>query len=457
LSMAGKSVGGFMPRKFVFGMIVAAWCATIIYVFFPGYIYADAYDQYQQALKGTFSDWHPPVMSAFWRLQIQVFQTGSIFYAINIAALCLSLYLLLAPYKLYASVPVFFALALCPVFFGLIAVVWKDVFLACLVLLSASIIFNRSIETGTVCYRYKAICLVLLIVASLTRANAPFITAPIILMVTIGWNARFSGLIASVLLAVALIGVSGPINHRLLGARSDNPLISLQVYDLAGISHFSGDVKLPGEYSPEDQEKIVGSCYTPVHWDVYAWGDCKFVVDKLNRKSLGKVWVNSIVGHPIAYLQHRLSHFNNLLRYWGHQPAYKYYVMVPPGYQTDSPQNQNQIHRKYTEIMEQYDRQPWHFGFIWYALSIGLLIATSCANRVPGKLVNCLSFASFAYISAYFVVGVAADFRYLLPAVFILVAATVILVGQDRGISTSKQGLAGLLTMLAIIVAGVVK
>lgn len=446
-----------MSRKIIFGMIVATWCATLIYVFYPGYIYADAYDQYQQALKGDFSDWHPPVMSAFWRLQIQIFQTGSIFFAINIAALCLSFFLLLSPYKLYASVPVFFALALCPVFFGLIAVVWKDVFLACLVLLAVSITFNRMIVSEAFETKYKVICLVLLLVASLTRANAPFITAPIILMVTIGWNARFSGLISSVLLAVALIGVSGPINHRLLGALSDNPLVSLQVYDLAGISHFAGDVKLPGEYSPADQKQIVESCYSPVHWDVYAWGDCGFVVDKLNRNNLGKVWVNSILSNPIAYLQHRLSHFNDLLRFWGHQPAYKYYVMVPPGYQTDRPQNQNQIHRKYTEIMEQYDRQPWHFGFVWYALSIGLLIATAYTNRAPEKVVNCLSFASFTYISAYFVVGVAADFRYLLPAVFLLVAATIILVGQGRGIATSKQGLAGLLTMLAIIVAGVIK
>lgn len=445
-----------MSRKIIFGMIVATWCATLIYVFYPGYIYADAFDQYQQALKGDFSDWHPPVMSAFWRLQIQIFQTGSIFFAINIAALCLSFFLLLSPYKLYASVPVFFALALCPVFFGLIAVVWKDVFLACLVLLVVSITFNRMIVSEAFETKYKVTCLVLLLVASLTRANAPFITAPIIIMITIGWNTRLKSFVFSAILAIMLIGVSGPINHKLFGALSANPLISLQVYDLAGISNFTGAIEVPGNYTSEEKQRIVGGCYSPVHWDVYAWGSCRFVVEKMQRDGLGLVWVKSIFRNPISYLKHRVSHFNDLLRFWGHKPTYNYFVIVPPGYQSDSPQRDNAVIRKYTDIMGKYDHQPWHFGFVWYALSIGLFIATAYSKRTPEKLVNCLAFSSFTYISAYLVVGVAADFRYFLPAVFILVAATIILFGFGQNIVKSKQGLTGLLTMLAIVTVGII-
>lgn len=445
-----------MAHRLLFGGFVAAWSAAFIYVFFPGYIYADSFDQYQQALSGVFSDWHPPIMSAFWRLQILLLQTGSAFFAINVLGLYLSFYLLLSPYKAYVSIPTFITLALCPVFFGLISVVWKDVFLACLVLLTVSITFNRMIVNDRIEITYKVVCFTLLLVASLTRANAPFITAPIMLMITLGWSARLRSWATATLLSIILIAASGPINHKILMAKSANPLVSLEVYDLAGISHFSKSVVLPGQYSADEDKKIMGDCYSPVHWDVYAWGNCSFVVEKLNRDKLSSLWIRSIVNSPIAYIKHRLSHFNDLLRFEGRKPAYKYYVMVPPGYQSDNPQRENVVHSGYSAIMEKYDRQPWHFGFVWYALSIGLFIATINGSTPVRKFVNCLAFASFTYISAYLVVGVAADFRYLLPAIYMLVGATIILVGFGWNTIKSKQGLIGLVVMLAIINAGII-
>nr|WP_196107399.1 MULTISPECIES: hypothetical protein [unclassified Ochrobactrum] len=445
-----------MRHRLLFGLFVAAWTAIIIYIFAPGYIYADSYDQYQQALNGTFSDWHPPIMSAFWRFQILLLHTGSAFFAINVITLYFSFYLLLSPYKAHVSIPTFVVLALCPVFFGLISVVWKDVFLACLVLLAVSIAFNRLIEKGKIETTYKVFCLSILLVASLTRANAPFITAPIILIIALGWDSFLKSWVAAAFLSIALIAVSGPINHRILMAESANPLVSLEVYDLAGISHFSGTVALPGQYSTDENKRIVEGCYSPVHWDVYAWGDCGFVVEKLNRDGLSAIWIRAIANNPVAYLKHRLSHFNDLLRFLGQKPAYKYYVTVPPGYQSDSPQKVNAVHNRYSAIMDQYDRQPWHYGFVWYALSIGLFIATIYGKSLAGKFVNCLAFASFTYISAYLVVGVAADFRYLLPAIYILVGASIIFAGFSRDTIQSKQGVIGLASMLAIIGVGVI-
>lgn len=444
-----------MRHKVIFGSFVATWAAIIIFMFFPGYIYSDSFDQYQQALSGELTDWHPPIMSAIWRLQILLFGTGSIFYAINILAVYIALYLLLVPYKCWISIPVFILLALCPVIFGLIPIVWKDVFLASLVFLSASIAINRITINGKIEKKYKILSLILLLVASLVRANAPFITAPLLLMLLIGWDNRFKSIIISGIAAIALIGISGPINNHLLGARQSHPLISLEVYDLSGVSHFSGKLEVPGKYSTDEQQRILNSCYSSTHWDVYAWGECAFVTENLNRNDLGSTWLKAILNNPLAYLEHRASHFNNFLRFIGNEPAYKYYVGVPPGYQSDNPQRRNTTHQYYTQLMERYNSQPWHFGFVWYAISIGLFIATFTPKNFIENLINCLSFASFLYISGYLIVGVAADFRYFLPAIYLLIAAIIVLAGYGRTILLSTQGLIGIATTLVIICIGV--
>lgn len=444
-----------MGHKIIYGAFVATWASIIIFMFFPGYIYSDSFDQYQQALSGEFSDWHPPIMSAIWRLQILFFGTGSIFYATNILAVYIALYLLLMPYKFWISIPIFIILALCPVFFGLAPIVWKDVFLASLVFLSASIAINRITVNGKIEKKYKIISLVLLLVASLVRANAPFITAPLIVLFLIGWDNRFKSILISGIAAIGLIGISGPINNHLLGARQSHPLISLEVYDLAGVSNFSGKLQVPGTYSTDEQQRILNSCYSSTHWDVYAWGECAFVTENLNRNGLGSAWLRAILNNPLAYFEHRVSHFNDFLRFIGNEPAYKYYVSVPPGYQSDNPQRINATHQYYTRLMERYNSQPWHYGFVWYAISIGLFIATFKPKNTIENLINCLSFASFLYISGYLIVGVAADFRYFLPAVYLLIASTVVLAGYARTILLSKQGLIGIATTLAIISTGV--
>lgn len=45
-----------MGHKIIYGAFVATWASIIIFMFFPGYIYSDSFDQYQQALSGEFSD-----------------------------------------------------------------------------------------------------------------------------------------------------------------------------------------------------------------------------------------------------------------------------------------------------------------------------------------------------------------------------------------------------------------
>ena len=55
------------------GVLVAIWSALFLRLFWPGRVNVDIANQYLQATeKIPYSDWHPPVMSAVWRILIDI-------------------------------------------------------------------------------------------------------------------------------------------------------------------------------------------------------------------------------------------------------------------------------------------------------------------------------------------------------------------------------------------------
>ena len=43
------------------------------YYFYPGFMSMDSLMQYNQAISNQYGDWHPPIMSWFWRGWLKVF------------------------------------------------------------------------------------------------------------------------------------------------------------------------------------------------------------------------------------------------------------------------------------------------------------------------------------------------------------------------------------------------
>jgi hypothetical protein len=86
------------------------------------------------------------------------------------------------------------------------------------------------------------------------------------------------------------------------------------VFDLGGISHFSGENVFPGQWTPEQTKLIVSGCYNPVAWDVY-WTQepCLFVMQRLEGEKLfgtsaiSNAWLHAVTAHPLAYLEHRTA------------------------------------------------------------------------------------------------------------------------------------------------------
>ena len=78
------------------------------------------------------------------------------------------------------------------------------------------------------------------------------------------------------------------------------------VFDLGGITHYSGQNQFPVAWTPDETALLTTKCYDPERWDVY-WTipPCPFVMKRLETEGLFKgspelpqAWLRAIASHP---------------------------------------------------------------------------------------------------------------------------------------------------------------
>lgn len=271
--------------------------------------------------------------------------------------------------------------------------------------------------------------------AVLLRANAVFGVAPLALAWAgwFGWR-RWWGRAALLLGAtVAAIALSGPVNHRLLGAGASHVERVLPVFDLAGIARFGGP--LPPRVEPARWRAAEArGCYSAYLWDALGdEGRCGFVADALGLGSaagdglIGE-WARAIAAHPLAYARHRLAHLNATLRWL--VPFGQPNAGAPP----DSQPNGDRLGDDRlggggtwrTEgpawVARALAATPLGWPAAWWAAGLGLWWTAAGTPRSPPRDLALGLFGSAGVMTASFaVVSIASDLRYHLWA---MVAAT---------------------------------
>jgi hypothetical protein len=172
---------------------------------------------------------------------------------------------------------------------------------------------------------------------ALIRTNAIFAIGPILLLYFAPGRqfglAKIVG--CSMLTAVVALRLSNWINHELIGAKPQDPLQSLQIFDLMGIAVGSGDIGVLGDRAPPMNK--IASCYTSYWRDPYSpWGICEdirhdveYVSDDLYKVTpylaeRSALWREAILEHPVAYMAHRLSHFNSSIYFFVPSLSFRY-------------------------------------------------------------------------------------------------------------------------------------
>jgi len=303
--------------RVVIALIALGGFAFTLWLFYPGILTFDARYVYQDMQKHYYGDWQSPVMLALWELIDPIAPgTGSI---LLLTAALYWFALAQVAWTVARRSPwlaiVLPLLGFSPPAFVLLGVIWRDVLFGVSWLLAAGLVFAVSHSRWTLRVPIQIVALVLFGFGFLLRPNA--LAAAPILAVYLLWPANFKfkrAALAYVPLVVALFALVQVVYYGVFHAERQHPLHSIMVFDLGGISHFSGENVFPGQWTPEQKKLIVSGCYKPIAWDIY-WTQepCLFVMGKLEGEKLfgtsaiSSAWLRAVTRHPLAYLEHRIS------------------------------------------------------------------------------------------------------------------------------------------------------
>jgi hypothetical protein len=280
----------------------------------------------------------------------------------------------------------------------------------------------------------------------LLRPNA-IVAAPL-LAAYVAWPSAFHWkrvavvLIPGIVAGYALIHVA---YYSVLNAERLYPLHSVFVFDLGGVSYYSGENRFPVAFTPEQTAMLLSdTCYKPDRWDYY-WhiAPCDFVMRRLERKDdkvfgtprLVEAWRNAVLSDPIAYLKHRATFMRSFLS--------RDVLLIPV---LDLNEPSRQVHARNPLFMAmiavQNVLQPaWllSLGF-WLAIAIAV-----CALAWPIRATPSGAFAlgatgsSVAYVLSFFPFGVAADFRYGYWCVLASLVGTVAVIAGRRAAANARS------------------
>jgi hypothetical protein len=394
------------------------YCLTVL-VFYPGYSTADARYVYDDAMAWHFGDWQSPAMAVLWRLIDPIAPGAPSMFLLTAALYWLAFGLLafLAARRVLWLGLATALVALMPPAFFFVGMIWRDVLFGVVWLGAAVLAFFAADCTPRWRAPLQALALLLVVLGVLLRPNA-LVAAPILAAYVI-WPMRFElkrvaiAFVPALVLFYALVPF---VYYDILRAERQNPQHSIFVFDLGGITHFSGVNQFPVAWSADQTALLISKCYDPLRWDTY-WHvePCPFVMRRLERRDdtifgtprLVEAWWHAVSTHPLAYLSHRamfmwqfLARSNLVLPVWDWLDPAASYGRSP----------------YFTPLVALHDvLQPtllFRAG-LWLALAIAVGVFAWPTRSTPaGAFAVGVTASAAVYVLTFFVVGVASDFRY---------------------------------------------
>lgn len=416
--------------------------ACNILVFYPGHMSNDTIQQLEQVLGYVpLCDWHPPAMVLLW--SALVWATGSVasMLVFQLSLLWLSLYLL-ARYlygvnrKRWASL-LPYALGLSPFVLNISGTIWKDVQMALVFLLASILLLVYAKKPRTNKLVVVAVT-ILVIYGTLMRYNAVLAAIPIVyycinlyiskshkrIKISLAIGGSFA-----ILLINLLVGAVFPVEKT-------HPASAVMLDDIVSVRQDRGfdDVSEPLRQHLYDVRSRCIKKGVPINsfW-VCAEDEDRAIVSRSHYGELSKLWLKTILQHPLSYAQYRVYTFT-LLLFVPNDHAYVYAGGIMP----------NNLGVKsrgvyMTKALGVYvnDFGYKHFAFLYQAwfwvLAAIALIVTSRRAKVHGAYVRMLAWSAFLYIVAYIPMVVAADYRYIYwPVIAVSVGAILLLVERGK-------------------------
>jgi hypothetical protein len=428
--------------------IALAGFAFTLWLFYPGILTFDAYYISQDMQKHAYGDWQSPAMLALWMLIDPIapgigsilLLTATLYWFAFAQIACV-----IATRSPWLAI-VLPLLGFMPPAFVLVGVIWRDILFAVCWLLAAGLVFAVARRRWTLRVPIQIVALVLFGFGLLLRPNA--LAAAPILAVYLLWPSNCTikrAAIAYVPLVVALFALVQVVYYGVFQAERQHPLHSTMVFDLGGISHFSGKNVFPGNWTPEEERLIVSGCYKPIAWDIY-WTQepCLFVMGKLEddklfgTSAISSAWFRAVTSHPLAYLEHRFSVEWQFL-------AGKNLVM----WTRDLDDPDKIIFADKPRLMalktvnDVLNETPLFRAGVWLLIDLALcLLMWRRRETAAGAFVLGVCGSGAVYVLSFFAVGVSTDLRYAYWAVLAALAGAVVAAQRPGKVELAPQQVA---------------
>ena len=427
-------------------MIVAGYALTLL-VFYPGVMTYDAKFVYEDIAKHTLGDWQSPAMTVLWRLIDPIAPgSGSMFlltaslYWLSFALLALAL----ARRSMWVavSVPI---LALAPPAFAFVGMIWRDMLFSTTWLLAAVLVFASVGRGERVRVVAQVLAIVLCAFGVLLRPNAltaaPILGAYIAWPMKVYWKRTAITFVPAMVLCFLLVQF---VYYGVLGVTRQHPLQSIMVFDLGGISHFTGQNQFPVTWTPSESKLLLESCYRPTEWDIY-WRlePCEFVMRKLEKdekifgtRAVVDAWTRAVFRHPIAYLEHRAGFM------WNFLTGSNLTMWVAD---VERPDREVFLDRPafvtLKQIHDVLKPTPLFRAGAWLVACIIICgLAWRRRETAEGAFAVGLCGTAAFYVATFFAVGVALDFRYGYFAVLATIGGgAALLVPMSRSARTAPR------------------
>jgi len=421
----------------IVALLVAGFALSLA-AFYPGYMSIDAEWVYKATLDGL-GDWQSPVMTVLWRA-IDPIAPGSLsmlllmlaFYWGGFGLVAFTVartagWLGIATMLLAFTPPAFF-------FAGLI---WRDVLFADVWLFAAALTCATASRPAVVRWPAQTIAMLLVGLGVLLRPNAiiaaPLLAAYVVWPFAFHWKRVAVILIPGIVAGYALIHT---VYYTALNAERLHPLHSVFVFDLGGITYYSGENRFPVTFTPEQTAMLLTKCYNPDRWDYY-WHipPCDFVMRRLERKDdrifgtprLVAAWRNAVLSNPLAYLKHRATFMGRFL---------SRDVLLIPVLDLNEPSRRVHVTNPLFTAMigVQNLLQPFWLLSLGFWLAVAIVVcalAWPLRTRPEGAFALGATGSGIVYVLSFLPFGVAADFRYGYWCVLAsLVGAVAVLAGR---------------------------
>jgi hypothetical protein len=408
--------------------IALAICAIGLVVNFvacaPGYMTGDTLDQYRQSLSGVYSNWHPPIMAAWWRCLNVIYSGPQVMLGFQLACFWAGIYLLYNVVKgnrwWYLPVTLFAFAPFVQNFSGYIikdsqmAIVWL---LACVWMLHVQVKQRKAHAFEIVA------CALLLVYGCWIRLNALPGFVPLCFLWAYTFFAgknRGMKMVYALCLLLVSVSLQPVVQNNVLHAKKGYPEIKLCLHDLSGIFVLTGENVFP---SVMYENRQFDTAYIRAHYSVTSFDNIWWNKDSIKivagdeaviNDALSKQWQKEVLAHPVMYLSNRLDGFAYYLRIKNSGSYYYYNIDFIDENEFGFRVGDNALHHFWQTGVNLHAGMPYMRPWFWLLLNIVLLFFVKCVRDKAGRIVYAaLVWSSLLYfMPMLFLFQVDFEFRY---------------------------------------------